>query len=323
MSTPDSFTLSLLRSDFVPWSAVIWRLRDCLLKLRAREAESIAARDLALRTFGEIAVEDIPALIDAAQFVIACDSRIVVHELRPAVVRLIDETDLHSVPGEPPRLLRRPFVLEARRPAANERLFANVASIVGYPDGAAINLFWSTYPDGQGCVVRWEPKWAEEELAAGPPPRPSPLIGDLEDLSGSLTIAGEAARFLIVVGLLLEADNAPLQIKDEDRKFSTADHGRSKATSAGSTHGKWITRHLFLDDHRSARKAQTPATSVAAWGDRLAEERPVRGHLKRQPYGVGLAKTRWIWVDRYEARRWVAPGSVRVVVDAQVPASEA
>jgi hypothetical protein len=317
MSAPDAFALKLLRNDFVPWSDVIWHLQECLIRLTGGDA-NVSARDLAIFRFGEIAVDEIPALVDAAQAVLASGNRIIVHQTRPAVCRLVDETDLHSVPAEPPPLLRRPFIVEARRPDANERLFGNVASVVGYPDGAAINLFWSTYPEADGYVVRWEPRWAELELGEGPPVRPSPLIGDLQDGSGSLTIAGEAARFLVILGLLLEADNAPLRINDEDRQLATPAHGRGKAKGAGSTKGKWSTRHLFLDDRRPGRNTQTTTqpSRLPTLADRFPKDSAVKAHLKRQPYGAGLSKTRWIWVDRYEARRWVAPGTVRLVVEA-------
>jgi len=39
----------------------------------------------------------------------------------------------------------------------------------------------------------------------------------------------------------------------------------------------------------------------------VADEVEVSGHLKRQRYGEGRAKTRWIRVESYEARRWYGP----------------
>ena len=60
--------------------------------------------------------------------------------------------------------------------------------------------------------------------------------------------------------------------------------------------------------------AGPPPAADAKLVGRVGNQAVVKGHLKRQPCGPRGSERKLIWVERYEARRWVAPGPVRVVV---------
>lgn len=98
--------------------------------------------------------------------------------------------------------------------------------------------------------------------------------------------ASSAARYLLVLGLLSQAEGSPLQI-DIDKRT------------------RW--RHVRIDLQRQPveRELMLPAPAPHPDG-RVEESRPVSGHLKRQRYGEGRALVKWIYVQGYAARRWFA-----------------
>lgn len=76
-------------------------------------------------------------------------------------------------------------------------------------------------------------------------------------------------------------------------------------------------RHLIAAALVAGRPAARGAEGEAAAADleqRVAEAVAVRGHLRRQRHGPGLAQVRWVYVASYEARRWVAPRPATIVV---------
>jgi hypothetical protein len=244
----DHRTLKVLLRDPICWSEVLWVLAQRLGDHRGNGGKDPAAEKLAALTFGQDSLDQFPILTDLAAIVLATAPRVVVHHVRPAVARFVDETDLHSIPAEPPRLLRRSFLFEARRPGAGERLFGNVVAVGGYPVGAAVNIFWSTYPNAEGFVAQWRPKWAETELAATPHPQDvSPLLEGLQG-EGILSIAGQVGRFLIVLGLLLDSENVPLRIEDEQKESVAGSGSSNKKRGLTAPSLKWVTRHVFLDE---------------------------------------------------------------------------
>lgn len=221
--------------------------------------------------------------------------------------RLVDATDLHALPDEPPRLLQRAWLLESDW-LRGHALFGDTVSLGGYALDGVVYLVGLGL-GGWARVARWTPHWIGEEIAAGVTSDTSPLIDDAEAHGGWTR---EAARFAVVLGLLLDADGTPTRITDEsDRPRSPP--ARSKKHKPPPA---WVTRTISLGpQERQAGAGDAPSTAGVVTG-RVAEERPVRGHLKRQPHGPGGKLRRWQWVPGYEARRWVAPGPRRVVVRA-------
>lgn len=200
---------------------------------------------------------------------------------RPSASACVHATDLHSIPSEPPRLLREPGIVEARRPETGERLWADYVSLGWYAIDGALYILGLRYPDGY-ALARWVPRWTGEDLEPElPQVDHSPLIDDVDQHH---EFARQAARYLIVLGLLAEADPSPLRIELDKRERAT--------------------RHVYLGE--SAPTPRDPAVADEIEG-RVAEVVQVRGHLKRQRYGAGREQVKWIYVPSYEARRWFAP----------------
>lgn len=274
------------------------------------------AAALTFAHFGEKTAFDAPAVINVSALAISCGERVTVHQLRPAAAELVHETDLHSLPSEPPRLLRRAWIVEVRRPETGERLFGDTVCLAGYPIEDAIYLVGIGYPDG-AWVARWRPRWTGEEIEASVPHEVSPLARDqshplISDVDAHHDWAREAARFAVVLGLLLEAEGVPIRVETEQ---AGGEKKSSKKGKGAPAPGGWTVRHVYLEEPaRGSRASSSPAGATAAPGVRLPESVPIRGHLKRQRHGPGLSLTKVVYVAGYEARRWVAPKPRRVVV---------
>lgn len=95
--------------------------------------------------------------------------RLIVHELRAPVPRVVAETDLHSPPAEPPTLLRGPCIVEVRDPG-DESLFPGAfgatCSLGHYVHEGTHYLVGLDHPDG-ASVARWRPTWSGGEIGAG------------------------------------------------------------------------------------------------------------------------------------------------------------
>ena len=74
-----------------------------------------------------------------------------------------------------------------------------------------------------------------------------------------------------------------------------------------------VVRRVYLDEPPARARSSSGDPGGAVEG-RLGLEVPVRGHLKRQPYGPAQSLRRWVYVESYEARRWIAPRPLRLVV---------
>jgi hypothetical protein len=139
----------------------------------------------------------------------------------------------------------------------------------------------------------------------------SPLV---DDVSTHQSWAREAARFAVVLGLLLDAEGAPLRV-EEERQRDTARRAKKGGAGAEGVH----VRHAYLDAERVARvpSPASPDTAADGTAGRLAEHVLVRGHLKRQRHGPGNREVKWLYIAGYSARRRVAPGVTQVVVSKQ------
>jgi len=268
------------------------------------------AAALALARYGRQTLEETPTLVNAAALALAPCERRVVHQVRPGAVSLVHATDLHTLPGQAPRLLRAPAIVEVNRPERGDALWGKTASLGAYELDGAIYLVGVEYPDG-AIVARWRPRWGERDLDAGVD-RDASMSSMIDDVDEHHAWACEAARFLVVFGLLLDAEGAPLRREDE-----RAGKRRQREERPQSDRPEWVTRHIYLDERpaSSGAPADSPRGSPAAPpADAREDVVAVRGHVKRQRYGEGREKSKWIYVESYEARRWVSPRPVRLVV---------
>jgi hypothetical protein len=159
---------------------------------------------------------------------------------------------------------------------------------------------------------RWRPVWEERDLEEGlRDEKPSPQIADV---SGHREWTREAARFAIVFGLLLDVEGSPLRQEAAPRKKS-ARRAAERRGEAG-----WVTRYVHLEDDARRRLDAAEAEAARTAGatgtaDRALLPVQVLGHMRRQRHGPGHREVKWIDVAGHAARRWVALGPHRVVVD--------
>jgi hypothetical protein len=273
--------------------------------------------------FAELA-PGVPAVEGVSLLAVGCAlaPRLVVHSLRRGAVRLMHETDVHMIPITSPRLLSRPFLVEVARPEAGERILGGVTAIGGFPmrGGLFALIFGEPSPRDvavapYGCrLLFWRPSWGSSmpaELHDGEANLEALQALHGEELGDRDETMARLQRFLIVAALLLEAEGAPLQKVDEPMERRGA--ARSRGPGA-----EWVTRRVYLAGESRPSDSDPGREPDAQIEGRIPDEVRVRGHLKRQPVGPrGAGETRWIYVESYEARRWVLPRPVRVEVSAR------
>lgn len=259
---------------------------------RCRRAVSRAPAELPLReraalvaaeTFSPATMGQVGGVINLSALAILSRCAPDTWLCRPSASAIVHDTDLHSIPTEPPRMLRAPGIVEVRRPETGERLWGDYASLGWYEFEGVTYLLGLAYPDGY-AVARWRPAWTGQDLEAQLPGTEigAPLIRSIGEHH---EFAVAAARYLVVLGLLAEAEGSPLRIELDCQERRT--------------------RHVYVGD-RPVRPRDAASSAPAELPGRTAEQRPVSGHLKRQRYGEGRALVKWIYVEQYEARRWFA-----------------
>jgi hypothetical protein len=226
--------------------------------------------------------QSLQSMINLSALAILSQARPATWLCRPSASAVVHGTDLHSIPDAPPALLRAPGIVEARRPdQRGEVLWDDYASLGWYEIDGAIYLLGLRYPDGY-AIARWTPRWTGGELEPELPDLDrSPLINDIDQHQA---FARQAARYLIVLGLLAESEPTPLRIEVDRQERAT--------------------HHVYLGERTSAPRETETADTIEG---RVAEAVVVSGHLKRQRYGEARAKVKWIYVAGYAARRWFAP----------------
>jgi len=244
-----------------------------------------------------------PALVNVAALTLSMD-RLVVHRLTADAAEQVRTTELRAIPGEPPPLMRRPWIIESRRPERHA-LFGSTASLAGYELDERLYLIGLDYPDG----IRVEPvriHWDEQDIEATS--TDSPLIEG--DIHAHRLWAQQAAEWVVTFGALLAAESTPLEAEDWPTRERRG-RGRSRGTGDG-----WLVRRVSLTRTASARvSARTTDEPGASRDGMTLADTWVRGHLRRQPYGPGRELRKWVYIEGYEARRWVSSRPLRVDVD--------
>lgn len=208
-------------------AALVLALRHQGLLGEPQTAQQWAVHDRALSV-----VLSQPALVDVAELALATGQHLVVHAMRPAATRVVHETDLHTLPGECPRLLRRAFVVEADWQAGRV-LWGTTACVGGFlrPDGVIV-LVGLLVPDGV-AVAYWRPDWGGtlgSVEGQEDPDLSKLLVGtDRKVLEAWAT---QAVRVLTVLSLLLEAAGTPLETRDESGQ------GKRPSSGKGATKGQ-------------------------------------------------------------------------------------
>ncbi len=237
--------------------------------------------------------------------------RLVIHRVSDGAARLVRSTELRSMPGEPPRLLRAPWIVEARRP--DVPLFGDTSSLAGYPvpdrEPGAVYLIGLLYPEGARGTL-WRPRWEEHDIGMV-------SVGDEELLL--LEDAPEAyrewtrgaTRFAMLFAALLEAEATLLRVSQRKSRG-----GRWRGSE--SLEDWRVERRVYISDEGRVRtvspREHEPVTASEGPRGEIPERVTVAGHLKRQPYGPGRQGRKWIYVAPYEATRWVSERPLWVAV---------
>lgn len=265
------------------------------------------AGHLAVAAFGLDAAIAQPALVNIAALTLSMD-RLVVHRMTADAAEQARTTELRAIPGEPPALMRRPFIIESRRPERHT-LFGTTAALAGYELNDRLFLVGLDYPDG----IRVEPvriHWQEQDVE--PTSTDSPLIeGDVHE---HRLWAQQAAEWLVTLGALLEAERAPLNAENWSEIPARKRQRQRRGRAADN---EWLVRRVTLSHaaaERVSSRTDIGAPNVTPDGLMLGETW-VRGHLRRQPYGPGRELRKWVYIEGYEARRWMSTRPLRVDVD--------
>lgn len=276
--------------EFQRLSAVVEYLQDGEI-LRTGDLR----RDAALLVATSFREAPPPSMINVAALALAME-RLAVHEVSGGAIRLVHDADLRSIPSEPPRLMQHPWIIESAD--LDAPLWGDTVCLGGYELDGAYYLVGFRYPDG-AMVVRWTPEWGSDDKEITMPVDHSPLIDHVE---GHREWAQNAARFVLILGLLLEAWGSPLESK-------TATPGKRKRGERAARARAWVVQRIVLSRPRarSSRAEEAGGSAGGLLGDRVPQQTMVQGHLRRIRHGAGHSQTRWQWVGSYEARRWVAP----------------
>ncbi len=257
---------------------------------------------VSIKYYGESFVMDQPVCVNHAGLALSMD-RLTVHHVTQDAIQRIADTDLHSLPDEPPQLLRRACLIEARKPG-KQHLFGNTCCSLGcYELDGAYYLLGFDFPDG-AWLAQWKPQWGGGDIDV--PVDHSPLIDNVESHHRS---AKAAARFLLVLGLLLDATGSPVTRSKPLPLVTGRRRGRRK--QGGS---EWSVRRISLSGATRGSASSTSEDGEPIPDNYMPIDTMVSGHLKRQPYGPGREKRRWVYVASYGARRWISLKPLRVVV---------
>jgi hypothetical protein len=285
-----------------PLSAFVHELRATLLTLPPVPASIFveAAVGLAARQYGPEDPILRPEIVNVAALALCMRDHLVVHEIRQPVPDVVADTDLHSLPDEPPTLLRGPWICDVRDPE-RETLFGTTMALGGYEHAGRICLI-GLGDDGSARVGWWTPRWAGGEIDEG---TVHATLGELGEAHVEWT--REAARFAVVLGLLIDAAGTPLRWTDEGPRLAQRVKGERRPSRP------WAIRRVYLDGGAERTSRSGRESTPVSMDGRVAAERQVSGHLKRQPCGPGGRDREWRYIRAHLARRWVAPQS-RVVV---------
>lgn len=193
--------------------------------------------------------------------------------IRKSASTLVRTTDFHSHPNRP-KILERPLIVQASNPG--KPLFGDTVGLCCYEENGKYSLA-GLASDGTNHSSAWYPEWGG---------------GDIEESVSDQTAhfasakdtgwAQQAASFIIALGVLLESENSPLELRPLKK---------SKHNETGV---------YYEPSGKSALEGEDIDTG------KLLSSVMVTGHLKRQRFGEKLSKTKWIWVSQYAARRWIA-----------------
>lgn len=229
-----------------------------------------------------------------------------VYTLTEGVIEKIKNTKIENMPNEIPDLLKQSFLIEGRR---DKPLFDDIYSIGGFLINNEIILINKTLTDGEpGLFCQHE--------------RTSFDGRNIDDINfvynknvnfdASYTQARtrkETFAFIIILSLMLEAEKTPLII--ENKKEKSNKKMKSKNIDNETT---WITKRIYIDRNIKYNNISKGQDVLDKTGKQLKDV-IVKGFLRMQHYGEGYSKTKWVYIDNYESKRWTKEKNKKIIVD--------
>ena len=232
---------------------------------------------------------------------------ITVHTLTDGVVEKIKHTKIENVPNEIPNLMKKSFLIEARR---DRPLFDDVYSIGGFIINNQICLLIKTITENQPGL------FCQHEKASFDGRK----IDDLNlvyNNNFSFDPSYKEARtrkdtfaFAIIFSLMLEAERTPLLVEAvKDKKNKIAPNKRQKNNET-----EWVTKRVYIDKNLKYKK---PPDEPVAYDktDKKLKNVIVNGFLRRQRYGEGFSEEKWIYIESFGSTRWTKEKDKKIIVD--------
>lgn len=231
-------------------------------------------------------------------------------EIKKEAAKLINNTQVNYVPHQPPGIMRRAGLVAAARIDKGGTLIDDIISIGWYIYEEQYGVIVQTrpdrnYPNGNLLFFTFNPRWSGESLPTDNDIENNPLLTDVE--AAGLMIGAKALRFLIVLGILMGAEQTPLREEIAPVKRGTP-KGNTKPTA-------WVTRHVYLSEQRPLKDYISPSEMEQAIREGLTlEQVEVRGHIRRQRHGPGNSLVKEIYVRGFLSHRWISPDQNRRVI---------
>lgn len=234
--------------------------------------------------------------------------RLCVYKMRPEAVKVVQETDLRSIPASPPRLFKSAFLIETCEPTLDR-----ITDIGGFLLDGQYWILGCRFPDKM-LIDIWTPTWGgSNDLLTS-----SEFGQNLtkEEIEDTLRRAGDALNFALTLGLLLDAEGSPFdQVETVERMGSLRKQKKIReTTNTKRNEVGWTIRTISIPVpyHPSPlRPAGFDTPGEADLSNLHPELTPVRGYLQRKPTKDG---PKWVYVQPYKAIRWMGDRPTRVVV---------
>jgi hypothetical protein len=239
-------------------------------------------------------------------FRLSFGKNIIVHTLTDGVIEKIKYTKIENMPNEIPNLLQQPFLIEGRR---DKPLFDDIYSIGGFLINNEIILINKTITDGEPGLFCQHERTSFDG-------RNIDDINFVYNKNVNFDSSYKQARtrketfaFVIILSLMLEAERTPLLI--DNKKEKSNKKLKSKIINKETV---WITRRIYIDKNIKYTNIQKDQ-AVFDKTDKQLKDVIVKGFLRIQHYGEGNSKTKWIYIDNYESKRWTKEKNKKIIVD--------
>lgn len=238
--------------------------------------------------------------------------RIVIHSLSKPAVELIFDTDVEKFPTAKPMLFEKPWVVESKdgSPLFEVDNGPRVFSVAGVQIGV-VTIIYVTTEDCESALLA-RVKWGGtfDNIISNISHIQDTDNPDIEHPFSKPAATATLLKFIIKLGLTLEAEQCPLGVKDEvvsHKKMPSRHTFRPVHV---------VTRYVNLTPHSSAQRKLN--RSAAVINDALVNKKIfVRGHLRNQACGPKHAERKLIYIEEHYSSYRTHGVPVKVVVNAQ------